>query len=294
MSSKEKEYNVITGIFDVITKGIRKSVLERAEDGKPLGVGVYTDEYCELTDFSRPMKSVEHRREIAQGLTGVAFTFPASSREFGDYEAAADAAYKEYIERVKQEQAPKQYKAGFVIGSFDLLHSGHLQNIELASEMCEDLYVVVKTDERIREKKHKDPVQNTAQRAANLRALKKVKDVLYYDLDSDRTDVVLSVIEQYERDHQGESLEPKDLVAIFGEDLKAKEEERKRNGDWGEVCVAFTPRSEEKMQLISSSTYKRMIEETGGISSYEDKEDKGLNDVNGGSTQSEGHGEIEI
>lgn len=48
------------------------------------------------------------------------------------------------------------------------------------------------------------------------------------------------------------------------------------------------------MQLISSSTYKRMIEETGGISSYEDKEDKGLNDVNGGSTKSEGHGEIEI
>ena len=57
MSSKEKEYNVITGIFDVITKGIRKSVLERSLDGKPLGVGVYTDEYCELTDFSKPMKS---------------------------------------------------------------------------------------------------------------------------------------------------------------------------------------------------------------------------------------------
>ena len=168
MSSKEKEYNVITGIFDVITKGIRKSVLERSLDGKPLGVGVYTDEYCELTDFSKPMKSVEHRMEIAQGLTGVAFTFISNSRVFSEYEEVADVAYKEYMERVKQEQAPKPYKAGFVIGSFDLLHSGHLQNIELASEMCDELYVVVKTDERIRDKKHKDPVQNTAQRAANL------------------------------------------------------------------------------------------------------------------------------
>ena len=44
MLRQEKEYNVITGIFDVITKGIRKSVLERSLDGKPLGVGVYTVE----------------------------------------------------------------------------------------------------------------------------------------------------------------------------------------------------------------------------------------------------------
>lgn len=294
MSSKEKEYNVITGIFDVITKGIRKSVLERSLDGKPLGVGVYTDEYCELTDFSKPMKSVEHRMEIAQGLTGVAFTFIANSRVFSEYEEVADVAYKEYMERVKQEQAPKPYKAGFVIGIFDLLHSGHLQNIELASEMCDELYVVVKTDERIRDKKHKDPVQNTAQRAANLCALKKVKDVLYYDLDSNRTDVVNSIIEQYALNHLGQLLEPKDLVAIFGEDLKEKEEERKRNGDWGDVSVAFTPRSEEKMQLISSSTYKRMVEEKGGIGRYEDNEDKGLYDVTSSITQSEGKEEIEI
>ena len=53
----------------------------------------------------------------------------------------------------------------------------------------------------IRDKKHKDPVQNTAQRAANLCALKKVKDVLYYDLDSNRTDVVNSIIEQYALNH---------------------------------------------------------------------------------------------
>lgn len=236
MSSKEKEYNVITGIFDVITKGIRKSVLERSLDGKPLGVGVYTDEYCELTDFSKPMKSVEHRMEIAQGLTGVAFTFIANSRVFSEYEEVADVAYKEYMERVKQEQAPKPYKAGFVIGSFDLLHSGHLQNIELASEMCDELYVVVKTDERIRDKKHKDPVQNTAQRAANLCALKKVKDVLYYDLDSNRTDVVNSIIEQYALNHLGQLLEPKDLVAIFGEDLKEKRKKEKEM-EIGEMLV---------------------------------------------------------
>lgn len=290
MSDKEKEYNVITGIFDIITKGIRRSVLEKSNGGKPLGIGVYTDEYCETTNFSRPMKPVEHRIEIAQGLAGVAFTFPANSRDFSKIEEVADEAYKKYLEEVKQLQGPKQYKAGFVIGSFDLLHSGHLQNIQLASDMCQDLYVVVKTDERIMNRKNKRPVQNTTQRAANLRALKMVKDVLFYDLDSNRADIVSTVIEQYKKDYPGETLEEKDLVVIFGEDLQSKEEERKRVGDWGEVNVAFTPRPEEKMKTISSSSYKRQIERTGGLKSYERREDEGLRYAR----ETEEHDEIDV
>ena len=48
------------------------------------------------------------------------------------------------------------------------------------------------------------------------------------------------------------------------------------------------------MQSISSSTYKRMVEEKGGIGRYEDNEDKGLYDVTSSITQSEGKEEIEI
>ena len=48
------------------------------------------------------------------------------------------------------------------------------------------------------------------------------------------------------------------------------------------------------MQLISSSTYKRMVEEKGGIGRYEDNKDKGLYDVTSSITQSEGKEEIEI
>lgn len=276
MSSEEKGYNLITGIFDVITKGIRENVLEKSKEGRPLAVGVYTDDYCAETYFSVPMKPLEHRMEIAQGLSGVAFTFPATGRDFSEIESVADEAYQNYLHRVEQAKCPKQYKVGFVIGSFDLLHTGHLQNILLASEMCDDLYVIVKTDERIEFKKHKTPIQNTTQRAANLKALKMVTNVLYYDLDSDRDDVIRNVIAQYERDYPGRSIEEKDLVAIFGEDLKAKEEERKKRGDWRDVNVVFTPRSEEKMREISSSAYKALLESTGGLESYEDKENRGL------------------
>lgn len=276
-----KDYIIITGIFDVITKGIRQSVLKKSQEGKPLGVGVYTDDYCENTNFSRPMKPVEHRMEIAQGLSGVDFTFPATSRDFLEIEQAADDAYEEYLKEVEQAKRPKDYRVGFLIGSFDLLHSGHLQNIRLASEMCQDLYVIVKTDERIWDRKHKHPTQNTTQRAANLQALKMVKGVLYYDLDSTRADAIKNVIAQYEQDYPGETIEEKDMVAFFGEDLREKEEAGIRNGEWGDVNLVFTPRPAAKMKKISSTAYKKYLEETGGLDSYEAKEAEGLSDISG-------------
>lgn len=111
-----------------------------------------------------------------------------------------------------------------------------------------------------------------------VRALKPVTGVLFYDLDSNREDIVRSVIEQYEMDYPEETLEPKDMVAIFGEDLKGKEEKRKRNGDWGEINVEFTPRSPEKMQTVSSTAYKKTLESNGGLASYINREAIGLVD----------------
>lgn len=67
-------------------------------------------------------------------------------------------------------------------------------------------------------------------------------------------------------------------MAIFGEDLKEKEEKRKRDGDWGEVNIEITPRSKEKMKKISSSVYKKIIQETGGLQNYEKRELDGLVD----------------
>lgn len=242
-------------------------------------MGVYTDDYCEAINFSRPMKPVEHRIEIVQGLSGVDFTFPVTDKNFTEIERLADEAYEKYLKEIEEANKPKDYKVGFLIGSFDLLHSGHLQNIKLASDRCQNLYVIVKTDERIIDRKHKQPVQNTTQRALNLQALKNVKAVLYYDLDSTRSDAIRSVISQYEQDYPGETLEEKDMVVFFGEDLRGKEEASIKNGEWGEVNVVFTPRSAEKMKKISSTAYKRHIERTGGLDSYEAKENEGLKDI---------------
>lgn len=84
-------------------------------------------------------------------------------------------------------------------------------------------------------------------------------------------------------------------MAIFGEDLKEKEEKRKRDGDWGEVNIEITPRSKEKMKKISSSVYKKIIQETGGLQNYEKRELDGLvddsMDFDDDSIEDEGHNE---
>lgn len=278
MAEKEKPYKIVVGIFDTITKDIRDSIKTNCENSKPLGVGVYTDECCETSLYTHPLKPTIHRLQIAEGLNGVIFTFPVDSILPADIEREAAIAYQNYLEEIKQIEGLKKYKAGFVIGSFDLLHAGHIENINLASAMCKDLYVVVKTDERIFDRKKKQPVQNTTERAAVLMSLKQVKGVLFYDLDSNRRDVIQNVIAQYEEDHPGEILEEKDIVAIFGEDLKEKEEERKRRGDWGDVNIEITPRPADKMRTVSSSSYKRTMETNGGLASYEKRESESLID----------------
>ena len=57
------------------------------------------------------------------------------------------------MEENKKREEAKKYKVGFVIGSFDVFHAGHLENLTLAKEMCEKLVVVLKTDERIQKNK---------------------------------------------------------------------------------------------------------------------------------------------
>ena len=152
MSDKEKEYNVITGIFDIITKGIRRSVLEKSNGGKPLGIGVYTDEYCKQELMTNVMKSTEERMQIAKSFEGVDFVFSVDTKDHDKIDALAQQAYEDYLADKKKEEQPKRFKLGFVIGSFDMLHLGHLEHIDMTKQLCEKVIAVLKTDERIHKK----------------------------------------------------------------------------------------------------------------------------------------------
>ena len=268
---EQNEYTIVMGIFDVITKSIRTAISKAKENDKPLGIGVYTTEYCDKVLFTHPMMSDEHRMQIVSGLDGVDFVFTISNLE--ESKKKSKEAYINYLNETIETESKKKYKVGFVIGSFDLLHAGHIENINLASRMCEELYVVLKTDERIIANKHKIPMQNTTKRAENLRSLKEVKNIVFMDMDSSRKDVLDMIIDKYKEEHPEENLDKREIVAIFGEDLKEKEIERE---EWEKINVVFTSRSPEKMKTVSSTAYQGKVQEGGGIGKIENLEDSSL------------------
>ncbi|MBQ9659313.1 MAG: adenylyltransferase/cytidyltransferase family protein [Clostridia bacterium] len=259
---EERDYIIITGVFDLISRKIREKIIQARDTGKLVGVGVYADEYVINNLSTVPLKNTEERMEIASGLNGVSFVFPTNSGKLDINVLIADEYYKKYLTNIVNKPETKQYKAGIVMGSFDLYHAGHHQNLELSNEICEHLYVLLKSDARILQKKGVMPQQSEADRTKVLETLKFVDAVIPYDIDSTRALAVQDVIKKHQELY-GETLKPSDIVAIFGEDLWKKETEKHRKGEWCGINISCTPRDEYKMKAegagISSSCYRTKI-----------------------------------
>lgn len=269
MSQEVKKFNYTTGIFDVVCRDIRMKIKEEAAKEGAYGIGVYTDQYCEEVLMNCAMKSLEERMKIAGCFEGVDFVFPVDTRDFKHIEEIAENAYLKYIDGQAKEEENKKYKVGFVLGSFDVFHAGHLENLMLAKEICDKLIVVLKTDERILRTKNKMPKQSTAERAAILSLMKPINNILYMDLDTTREDVIHDVMELYK------GIEKRDIVAIFGSDLRKKEEKYMQT-TWAEINVVFTDRDPKKMEVVSSSNYQKKCDERGGLAELEAAESASL------------------
>lgn len=263
---KKQKLGFSIGIFDILTSGIRKKIRKEAEECEVYGIGVYTDDFIEKELNTQCLKNQEQRMMIARELEGVDFIFSIDSKEAKKAKEELEKAYFEYTEQRKIEEEQKKYKLGFTIGSFDVLHSGHIENIKLAKKLCDKLAVVVKTDERIKQNKHKDPLQNTLQRAENVGALKYVDHVFYMDLNTTREELIEEIQEYY-------GVEKSDMVLVLGSDLKRKEEEHKE--ELKDINVVFTDRNEEKMKEVSSSGYQKKLRDMNTtIKDLEDLEEE--------------------
>lgn len=268
--NKTTEFHITHGVFDLICKDIREKIAQESKKEGVHGIGVLTDRYCEEELLTHPLKTLEQRMKIAESLEGVDFVFPLN--EITKMQEEAEKAYLEYKRREEENKRRKRYKVGFVIGSFDVFHSGHLENINEAKQICERLFIVLKSDERIIKNKGKIPQQSTAERAEILKCLKQVENVLYMDIDTTREDVLEEVMKM------AGNIEKSDIVAIFGSDLKEKEEPHTKV-EWKDINVEFTYRDPNKMGVISSSNYQEKCIESGGIETIEGIEKSALGDL---------------
>lgn len=71
-----------------------------------------------------------------------------------------------------------QYKIGYVPGSFDLFHIGHLNILKKAKGMCKYLICTVSTDELVIEYKNKKPIIPLQERIEIIRSIKYVDEVV--------------------------------------------------------------------------------------------------------------------
>ncbi len=72
----------------------------------------------------------------------------------------------------------KKYKIGYIPGTFDLFHIGHLNLIRNARQYCDKLICAVSTDEVVESHKNKRPVIPFEERIEIVRAIRYVDEAV--------------------------------------------------------------------------------------------------------------------
>lgn len=112
----------------------------------------------------------------------------------------------------------KKYKIGFIQGTFDLFHIGHLNLFERAKNECEYLIVGVNSDELVENYKHKTPVINVLERMRIVEALRVVDRVV---LMNDRDKIKAAKEYNFDVIFMGDDWKGTDFYKKAEEDLKA-------------------------------------------------------------------------
>ena len=83
-------------------------------------------------------------------------------------------------------------KTGIVVGTWDLLHAGHMHLLKECKKQCEYLIVGLQVDPSIERKDKNKPVESVLEREIQLFGCKYINSVIVYEKESD-----LPIIFQY-------------------------------------------------------------------------------------------------
>lgn len=79
----------------------------------------------------------------------------------------------------------------FVNGTFDILHVGHIELLEYAQSLGNEVIVGIDSDERVRRLKgHGRPINNQFERTKMLKSLRAVSDVKVFETDTELRNLI--------------------------------------------------------------------------------------------------------
>lgn len=81
-------------------------------------------------------------------------------------------------------------KFGWINGSFDILHPGHLDLFRAAEDVCHYVTVGIDSDSRIRDRKGRSPIFNQNERAEMLSAIWNVHTVLIFNTGDELAELI--------------------------------------------------------------------------------------------------------
>lgn len=144
----------------------------------------------------------------------------------------------------------KEFEVGYVPGTYDLLHAGHIENILYARKCCEQVVLGVNADSLVWENKKKHTYQTEETRRFVLSHLKGVSLVMIVHSNDKKeiSDTVRRILGS-----------PVDVI-ILGEDLKDKDSIN-RVGLPAGVKIVYTRRTPEMTERRSSTAERKQIQE---------------------------------
>lgn len=203
------------------------------------GIGVYTDELFEKIYKRKAVKSYAERERLAAAFKDVDFVFRVSSLDNVNIESSP--------KKDKEDENPKPYHVGYAPGTYDLLHEGHLEHLDLCRKMCDILVVGVKSDNNVWETKKKYPYQYQDLRLEVIKNLSVVDEAFIVTTRDKR--VANQKVQELIK-------EPIDVV-FLGSDCVGQENDQ--NPD--KIPFVYTERPMEVMKTRSSTYYRKQLTE---------------------------------
>lgn len=203
---------LIHGSFDMLEVRDIDAVNLAKEECETLVIGVYSDELYEKLKGKKPEILFEDRKILAEHVKGVDYVIKIDNQNdlYENKEKIRKLLEKEKIDkkkREKEENVKKKYKVGYIQGTFDMFHRGHLNLFINALKYCDTIIAGVNSDEFVKERKHKVPVVPCEKRIYVVKAIKGVREAHSIDtMDKEK------IADLYDFD-----------VICLGDDLKGKE-----------------------------------------------------------------------